>query len=126
MSENNESGNRWEAEAPTPVVEPAETSEADATTVTPPARTITLPTWVTKRGLVATGTAAAFFLGGGGVGYAVGAHGHDDSSRPFPGRFDRSGFGPGQLPGGGQGNFGGPQGQSEDDSGSDSSSGTQS
>jgi hypothetical protein len=138
VSEINESGNRWEAaEQPAadaavpPVVEsaiPFETVAAQPPQE-PPAeptenpRSSKLPHWVNKRGLVATGTAAAFLLGGGGVGYAIGANSHDGNSRPLPGRFDRSGFGPDQLPGGGQGGF---QGQPQDDDGSGSSSGTQS
>jgi len=137
VSENNESGNRWEkpaeadestdAEAvdtPTPpVVEPAETPEADAQPVAPTAsgRTIAVPTWMTKRGLIATAAAAAIFVGGGGVGYAVGVHHHGDN-RSFPGRFDRAGFN-GQMPGGGQGpGFQqGPQNQSQGQSQSNGS-----
>jgi len=142
VSENNESGNRWEksAESPdasAPDVEPVETpaSAPDVEPVGTPATAPSpsrLPSWVTARGLAATGAALAIFLGGGGIGYAIGASGHDD--REFPGHFDRAGFQPGQGQGpggqmpGGQGFQQGPQGQSQNQSqgssGSDSSSTT--
>ena len=140
MSENNESGNRWEkpaddeetpevaeaAETPS-VVEPAETPDADAQTQVPAAaaqpRTITVPAWMTKRGLIATGAAAAIFVGGGGVGYAVGVHHHGDN-RSFPARFDRAGLNgqqpDGQFPGGPMGQAPQSQGQSSNGSGSSS------
>lgn len=137
-SGNEASGNRWEAK-PAEDAGSAAASEAEALPQVPvevpvaaasvaapvePANASKLPAWVTRRALVATGTAAAFFLGGGGVGYALGANGNDHGDdRTFPARFDRDagGFGPGQPPGGGQGNFQAPQ-QSQDDSGSDSGS----
>lgn len=153
MSENNESGNRWEstpadagsaaedgAAAPSTEVPAAAedvavpAAAATAAPVSGPAvapRTSRLPGWVTTRGLIATGMAAAIFVGGGGIGYAIGASGHHDGNQSFPVRFDRNGFG-GQMPGNGQGpNFqqGGPgldQGQSQSRSGSSSSSGTDS
>ena len=137
MSENNESGNRWEKPA-----EPADDEQtSDAGTVPPvvepvepvaaqPSQepvTLKLPNWVSKRGLVATGAIAAIFLGGGGAGYAIGSAAQDDDCRQVPVQFDRDGMGPGgQLPGGGQApDFQhGPQSQSQDDSGSDSGTAT--
>jgi hypothetical protein len=137
VSENNESGNRWEkpaepdhesttaapdvvgapaAEVPDSVA-PAAPSEAP--------KTSRMPAWMTTRGLVATGAAAAIFLGGGGVGYAVGVHGHHDGNSNFPARFGRNGFGPGgQPPGLGQNQ--GPQSQSNGSGSGSSSSGSSS
>lgn len=112
MSEHHESGNRWE--------QPAEPSDVDPTAAAPdlpasgaPAADVPaagapkasrMPGWMTTRGLIATGAAAAIFLGGGGIGYAVGVHGHHDANQNFPARFDLNGVGPGsgQPPGGGR------------------------
>lgn len=154
MSENNDSGNRWEkaaegddsaetADAPADL-DPVEVPASPASTDAAPAgqaRASRLPRWVTKSGLVTTGAAAAIFLGGGGVGYALGAN-HDDGSNAPKGRFDHTGFngqgpggrfpGDGQAPGGGQGqDFGGPNSQpapqnQSQGNGSSSSSGSSS
>lgn len=141
MSENNESGNRWEApggradqgtdveaaraHAPVADVQPVPTAAAVSAQAT---RTSRLPGWVTTRGLLASGAAAAIFIGGGGVGYAVGVHGHDDGNQNVPARFDRSGSGPGQPPGGGQPPTfqQGPQSQSDDSGSASSGSGSSS
>lgn len=143
MSEQNESGNRWEKPVETddetttqaaeasPAVEPVETPAAgvpaEATPVEPAVKS-KMPGWVTRTRLIATGAAAAIFLGGGAVGYAVGNAGDDDHGR-FPDRFDRVGFEPGQGPDGqfpgGQGpggqGPGGQQGQSQVPQGQSSS-----
>jgi len=153
VSETNDSGNRWEkpvdaeaddstststGEAASGAAEPIEVP-ADAVEAADPAdpaaaqRSSRLPSWVTPRGLAATGAAAAIFVGGGGLGYAVGASGHHDDARQFPGRFDGQRPG-GQFPGGqvpgGQGQIFGQgqqtQPQSDDGSSSGSDSGTSS
>lgn len=145
MTEQNESGNRWEkpadpadgndpndsaadAAAEAAAV-PAEAAEPSAPAATEPVRISRIPEWVTRTRLIATGAAAAIFLGGGVGGYAVGNSGHDDSPLQFPRNFARGdvGFGPGrgpmqgpggQLPGGQQGLA--PQSGSNSGSGSSS------
>jgi hypothetical protein len=111
VTEQNETGDQTEpVDAEDEITTEAPAAAPDVPPVVPAASK--LPSWVTRTRLIATGAAAAIFLGGGAAGYALGNAGSDDHGR-FPDRFDR-GFAPGQGPDGqfpgGQGP-GGQQGQ---------------
>jgi hypothetical protein len=137
VTEQNQSGNRWEKPAdtvdengspPTPSLDktlvPDDAANVGTVPETPAAARVSrFPAWVTRTRLIATGAAAAIFLGGGAIGYTVADSGNNDHARPFPGPagFDRDDDGrtfggpvPGGQPPGGQA----PQRGSDSDSGS--------
>ena len=104
MSEKNDTGNEPEPRDEAVETETTPAVPDEATPQEPAADSGSkLPSWITRTRLIATGAAAAIFLGGGAAGYAVGK---DDHGR-IPDRFDRAGFGPGQGP---DGQFPGGQG----------------